>query len=133
MNVTPPAPLSVVLAFASTFLLGGLWYAPFLFGRRWQVLVGLTDERIKATVARTFAIAAASALLFSVNLGFFIGGASTPGFGAFAGFATGVFMACAVTTSYVFARRQALLTVIDASYHLVAATIAGTIIGAFGH
>ncbi len=132
MNVTPPAPLAVLLSFASTFMLGGLWYAPFLFGRRWQALVGITDERIAQTVARTFAIAAGSALIFSVNLGFFIGGASTPGFGAFAGFATGIFMACAVTTSYVFARRQAVLTVIDAGYHVVAATIAGTIIGAFG-
>ena len=53
MNVTPPSPLAVLLAFVSTFMLGGLWYAPFLFGRRWQALVGITDERIgKKAAAR---------------------------------------------------------------------------------
>lgn len=132
MNVTPPHPLAIVLAFLSTFLLGGLWYSPLLFGHRWQRLVGISDDLIRATLARTFSSAAASGLLFSINLGFFIGGASSLGFGAFAGFATGLFMACAITTSYVFARRQAALLAIDASYHLVAATLAGTLVGAFG-
>lgn len=132
MNVTPPHPLAIALAFLSTFLLGGLWYSPLLFGKRWQQLVGISDDRIRSTLARTFAIAAGSGLLFSINLGFFVGGASTVSFGAFAGFATGLFMTCAITTSYVFARRPLALVAIDASYHLVAATIAGTIVGAFG-
>lgn len=132
MNVTPPHPLAVVLAFVSTFLLGGLWYSPVVFGPRWQRLVGLSDDTLRSTVGRTFAIAAASALIFAVNLGFFIGGASTVAFGAFAGFATGVFMASAIVTSYVFGRRQFGLVAIDAGYHLLAATVAGTIIGSFG-
>lgn len=132
MDVTPPSPLAIAGAFASTFLLGGLWYAPFLFGRRWQKLVDLTDERMKSTVGRTFAIAAASALVFSANIGFFIGGASTLAMGVFAGFATGMFMACAIVTSYTFGRRPGALIAIDAGYHVVAATLAGAIIGAAG-
>ncbi len=132
MNVTPPHPLAVGLAFLSTFFLGGLWYSPVLFGPRWQRLVALSDETLRSTLARTVAIAAASALVFAINLGFFIGGASTGAFGAFAGFATGVFMACAIVTSYVFGRRQLALVAIDAGYHLMAATLAGTIIGSFG-
>jgi hypothetical protein len=132
MPVTPPALLAVLLAFASTFLLGGLWYSPLLFGGRWQEWVGLTDEQLRSTTGRTFGVAAVSALVFSVNLGFFIGGASNVGFGAFAGLASGVFMACAVTTSYVFARRPARLIAVDAGYHLAAATVAGSIIGALG-
>lgn len=132
MNVTPPSFLAVALAFATTFVLGGLWYAPFLFGPRWQRLVGVTDDTMRATMARTCAIAAVSALIFAVDLGFFVGGSSTASFGAFAGLATGVFMACAITTSYTFARRPAALVALDAGYHIVAATVAGTIIGALG-
>ncbi len=132
MNVTPPTPLMVVLAALSTFLIGGFWYSPLLFGRAWQQAVGLDEETLRRTAGRTFAVAGAVALVVGANLGFFIGGASTLAFGAFAGFATGVFMGGAVVTTSVFARRPAKLIAIDAGYHLVAATLSGAIIGALG-
>lgn len=132
MPVSPPSPIAVLLCAVSTFVLGGLWYSPVLFARSWQRLVGVSDEQQRTTAQRTFAVAGVSALLFSANLGFFVGGSSTLAFGAMAGFATGLFMACAITTSYVFGRRPAALIAIDAGYHVAAATLGGTIIGAFG-
>lgn len=132
MNVTPPTLLMVVLAVLSTFLIGGLWYSPVLFGRAWQQAVGLSDQTLRATAARTFVVAGVVALVVGTNLGFFIGGKSTLSFGAFAGVATGVFMAGAVVTTSSFARRPARLIAIDAGYHLLSAAVAGTIIGALG-
>jgi hypothetical protein len=131
--MVPPKPLAVLLAALSTFVVGGLWYSPLLFGRAWQRAAGLSDEEVKRGVARTFIVAALSALVFAANLGFFVGGASTLRFGAFAGFATGFgFIAAGLTTSYVFARRPAKLILIDAAYHVVASTAAGVVIGLFG-
>lgn len=132
MNVTPPTVLMVGLAALSTFMLGGLWYSPALFGRAWQRWAGLDEAHLQSTMGRTFAVAGAAAVIFAVNLGFFVGGASTLAFGAFAGLATGIFMACAIVTSYVFARRPWAFIAVDAGYHVVAATLAGMIIGALG-
>ena len=38
--------LAVLIAAVSSFLLGGLWYSPALFGKAWQREVGLTDEQL---------------------------------------------------------------------------------------
>ena len=53
MDVSPPSLAGVGLAFVVAFLLGGLWYAPPIFGRRWQRLVGLEDEVLRATGSRS--------------------------------------------------------------------------------
>jgi hypothetical protein len=133
MTTVPPAPLAVLIAVLSTFVLGGLWYSPLLFGKRWQALVGLTDEALGRDLLRVFGAAVLAASLFCVNLGFFIGGASSTAFGAFAGFATGFgFVAAGLFLSYTFARRPLALVAIDAGYHVVAGTAAGVIFGAFG-
>lgn len=131
MNVAPPSPLAVGLAALAMFLVGGIWYSPLLFGPAWARHVGLSEADQKTTMGRVFAVAAVVSLVFAVNLGFFIGGKSTAGFGAFAGFATGFgFMAMGLALSYVFARRPLALFLIDGGYHVAAATLAGTIIGA---
>lgn len=133
MATVPPSPLAVLIAVSSTFVLGGLWYSPLLFGKRWQALVGLTDEALGRDLPRVFGVAVLAASVFCVNLGFFIGGASTSAFGAFAGFATGFgFVGAGLVVSYTFARRSLALVAIDAGYHVVAGTAAGVIFGAFG-
>jgi hypothetical protein len=133
MTTVPPAPLAVLVAFLSTFVLGGLWYSPLLFGKRWQTLVGLTDEAVGRGLLRVFGVAILAQSLFCLNLGFFIGGASSIAFGTFAGFATGFgFVGAGLVTSYTFARRSLALIAIDAGYHVVAGTVAGLIFGAFG-
>jgi glucan phosphoethanolaminetransferase (alkaline phosphatase superfamily) len=40
-----PNILAVVLAAAAAVVLGALWYAPFLFGRLWRRLAGITSTR----------------------------------------------------------------------------------------
>lgn len=128
METTPPAITAVLVAWATTFLVGGLWYGP-LFGSAWQRLVGLEEATLRRTLGQTFAVAAVSGLVFAIDLGFFVGGAATLPFAVFAGAATGVFMASATVTTQVFARRPARLIVIDAGYHLASATLAGALFG----
>ena len=48
MSSLPFSPLAVLLAALSTFLVGGLWYSPVLFGKIWQRETGLSDETLRA-------------------------------------------------------------------------------------
>lgn len=64
--------LAIVAAALSTFLLGGLWYSPLLFGRAWMKTNGFTDEHLRGrNLARTFGGAAVLALVMATNLASF--------------------------------------------------------------
>ena len=41
--------LAVIAAALGTFVLGGLWYSPALFGKAWQREAGVTDERMRTS------------------------------------------------------------------------------------
>ncbi|MFT3712962.1 MAG: DUF1761 domain-containing protein [Archangium sp.] len=115
-----------------TFALGGLWYSPVLFGRAWQRLVGVSDEKLKEHVARTFVGAFICALIAATNLAFFLGKDATLAFGLGAGAATGVgWVATSLTTTYLFERRPLALIAIDAGFHAVSLTMMGTLLGAW--
>ncbi|MBL8744069.1 MAG: DUF1761 domain-containing protein [Myxococcales bacterium] len=123
--------LSVVAAAAATFLLGGVWYSPILFGRAWQSLVGLSDADLKKGVARAFGGAALCASIGATNLAFFLGPDPSIAFGVGAGAAAGVgWVATALTTTFLFERRKGTLIAIDAGYHAVSYTMMGAIIAA---
>ena len=38
---------AVVVAALAAMIIGSLWYAPFVFGKTWQKLVGLSDKQLK--------------------------------------------------------------------------------------
>ena len=38
--------LAVIVAGIASFILGGLWYSPMLFGKAWQREAGLSDEQL---------------------------------------------------------------------------------------
>ena len=40
--------IAVFVAAGAAFALGAVWYGPLLFGKRWQALVGLSDEDIQS-------------------------------------------------------------------------------------
>ena len=124
--------LAVTAAAASTFVLGGLWYSPLLFGKAWQRLVGLSDDDLRKRVAVTFAGAAACAVIGATNLAFFLGPDPSIGFGVAAGAAAGIgWIATALTTTFLFERRPGALIAIDVGYHAVAYAAMGAILGAW--
>src|SRR6186713_1887824 len=49
--------LAVIAAAVATFLLGGLWYSPALFGKVWQREAGVSEEQMKnANMAMIFGL-----------------------------------------------------------------------------
>lgn len=124
-------PVSIVVAAAASFVVGGLWYSPVLFGRAWQRLCGLSDEQLKGGAGSVFAVAFACALVEAAMLAAFIGPAPGVGFAALAGALAGIgWVAPGFLVTYGFERRPRALALIDGGYHVVTLTTMGAVLGA---
>jgi hypothetical protein len=121
---------AVLVAALSTFLIGGLWYSPALFGKVWMRENGFTEESMKnANMAKIFGLAFLLAVISAVNLAMFMGPESDPAMGAFYGFLAGFgWVATFVGTHYLFERKSFTLFLINAGYSVVALTIMGVIV-----
>lgn len=121
--------IAVLIAGASAFVVGGIWYGA-LFARRWQALVGLSDEEVASGRQRVFGGALVLSLVMALNLAFFIG-AEGATFGLFAGLAAGVgWVAMAFGVNYLFERRPLALFLLNAGYNVITFALMGLIIGA---
>src|ERR1044071_9140930 len=83
---------AVLVAALSTFLIGGLWYSPAVFGKAWMKENGFTEEGMKnSNMAKIFGTAFVLALVSSINLAMVLGPdpAMNAGMGAFYGFLAG--------------------------------------------
>ena len=123
--------VAVLLAAGAAFLLGGLWYSPVLFGKRWQRETGLTDERLNqrnpaVVFGLSFVLAFVAAWVFAM----FLGPEVTPGFGAAAGAGAGLaWVGSSFGINYLFERKSLALFVINAGYHALQFTLTGLILG----
>jgi hypothetical protein len=124
---------AVIVAALSTFMIGGLWYSPAVFGKAWMKENGLTEEELKkSSMMKIFGIAFVLALVAAVNLAMFLGPESNPAMGAFWGFLAGFgWVAMFVGTHYLFERKSFRLFLINAGYSVVALTIMGLILAAW--
>lgn len=126
--------VAILIAALSNFVLGGIWYAPGVFGRTWMRECGFTEEGLKRMggMGRIFGGALVLAVVMAFNLAAFIGPKGSLSFGTFAGAAAGVgWVALAFGITYLFERRSLKLWAINAGYHAVAFTLMGAIIGAW--
>ncbi len=123
--------LAVLAATMGSFVLGGLWYSPILFGKAWQKAAGLSDEQLKAgnpvlIFGGSFVLAAIASATFAM----FLGEKPGLGFGFGAGLCAGL---CWVATSFginaLFEHRPLGLTLINAGYHTLQFTLIGVILG----
>jgi len=123
---------AVFLAALVTFVVGGVWYSPLLFGKAWQEANGLTDDDLRAGhPAKIFGGSFVLALVMAFNLAAFLGSAPV-GPATIAGFAAGFgWVAAAMGVTSLFERRPAGLLAINAGYHVVSFTLMGALIGAF--
>lgn len=126
----------VILAALSAFALGGLWYGP-LFGKRWQQLNTLSDERLaQANMPLIYACAFALNFFLAMMLSLFIEIAMMMGSGAltgalFGGFLAVVFVLPPFAVNYLFARRSLSLFGIDVTYQVLQFALMGAIMGAW--
>ena len=124
--------LAVLVAAASGFVIGGLWYGP-LFQKPWMRLSGMTKEKgAQGSMALTFGgayvlnlvAAAGIALLTGPQVGWLLGLHT----GAFAAL---FFVAPALGVIYLFEQRPLGLWFINAGYQVVNFAAMGAIVGAW--
>jgi hypothetical protein len=123
--------LAIVVAAISAFVLGGLWYSPLMFLKRWMKETGITEESTKRTnMLKLFGLAFILSFIAAFFLAMFIGSKAGAGFGAMAGFMAGfgwVFTFMGI--SYLFESRTFAHFLINSAYSIVSMTIMGFIIG----
>ena len=122
--------LAVVLAAVSSFLVGGLWYSPVLFGSAWQREAGDTRKPEDKHPAKVFGVSLVFALLAAVAYALLMPVPSTPvgalGQGLLVGAAI---VGASFGINYQFANRSTKLWLIDAGYHTIQFALYGLIIG----
>jgi hypothetical protein len=123
--------LAVLAAAISSFVLGGIWYSPMLFGNTWQRVAGLSGEQSKgANMPLVFGAAFVLALIQSVGFAMFLGPKPAAAFATMAGFAAGLcWVAASFGISYLFERRPRSLFAINGGFHTVQFTLIGLILG----
>jgi hypothetical protein len=124
--------LAVLVAALSTFLLGGLWYSPLLFGKAWMRINNFSETDLQTfSKARMFGWSFIFSLIMAVNLAMFLAGPGTNvtwgmTAGALAGFG---WVAMAIAIISVFENRSWGYILINGGYMTVAFVVMGAIIG----
>ena len=146
MHFPPINYLAVLVAAIVIFALGGLWYSPVLFVKKWIALQNRTEEQMRAEAAAAnmpvlyisaFVTALITALVMAHLLGHFAAAvdpnmAPSAAHGAMFGFVC--WLGFAAPTSYgtaIFSGKPKQLWLIDTTYNLVAFMLAGAILGAW--
>ena len=130
---------AVIVAGLVIFVLGGLWYSPVLFAKRWIALQGRTEEEMRAGAASAnmplmYLSALLCGLITAGVLGMILAHMAptmelNAGHGALIGFFT--WLGFAATTSYataLFSMKPRQLWLIDSAYNLVSFVLAGIIL-----
>jgi hypothetical protein len=126
--------LAVLAAALSTFVLGGLWYSPLLFGKTWMRANNFTDADLQTfSKARMFGWSFFFALLMALNLAMFLSGPTTNvTWGMAAGALAGLgWVALALAIISLFENRSWKYIAINGGYLTVAFVVMGAIIGAW--
>jgi hypothetical protein len=121
---------AVLTAALASFVLGGLWYSPALFGKAWQKAAGLSDEQIKnGNMGMIFGLAFVLCLIASFVFAMFLGPRPPVSLGLGAGFSAGLcWVGASFGVNYLFERKSMKLFLINAGYHTVQFTIIGLIL-----
>ena len=129
--------VAVFVAGVVIFLLGGLWYSPVMFAKRWVALIGKSEEELKANAGNmplsyvfVFLCGLVTAWIMAIVVGNFSPATAVDGalIGALC------WLGFAGATSFgtaLFSGKPKALWLIDSGFNLVAFAIAGTILAAW--
>jgi len=123
--------VGVVAATIASFVIGGVWYSPPVFGRLWMQLVGMTLEQARRGQARALVLGLLANLLTAYVLAVVIrfAGASTIADGLAVGFIVWLgFPASVHFVSWTFERRPTKLTAMNLAHSLVIFLVMGAIL-----
>ena len=123
--------IGIGAATVSAFVLGGIWYGP-LFGKKWQALVGLSDDQVKnANMAKIFGGAFVLTFIAAFVFAMFLGPDITIGQGTAYGASAGLcWVAASFGINYLFAQKPFALWLIDGGYAIGMFTLFGLLLGA---
>ncbi|MBK8373719.1 DUF1761 domain-containing protein [Sphingorhabdus sp.] len=127
--------LAILIAAASGFLVGGIWYGP-LFGKAWQAEIGLSDDQLKnSNMLKIYGTTFLFSLLSAVFLGHLLAHFPDADFRRVMMISTGIalaFVGPAIGTNYLFGRKSGKLFAIDAGYWLVFYAAMGLVFALLG-
>ena len=130
--------LAVLVAGIVIFVLGGLWYSPVLFARRWIALMGKTEAEMKASAGSAMPLLYLLAFLSGVVIAWALavvihhfppitlGRAALVGLFCWAGFAAPTSFATAI-----FSATPKPLWLINSGYNAVSFVVAALILAAW--
>lgn len=119
---------AVLLAAVSSFLLGGLWYSPALFGRVWNRENG--GAVAPGHPAKVFGISLVFSVIAAAAFAGWLGPAPALDTALKAGALAGLGMvAASFGINYQFAQRSFTLWLVDGGYHTVQFLLFGLILG----
>jgi hypothetical protein len=121
---------AVLTAALASFVLGGLWYSPMLFGKAWQRETGLSDEKLAGgNMALIFGVAFVLCLAAAFVFAMFLGPRPPLALGLGAGASAGLFwVSSSFGINYLFERKSLKLFLINAGYHTLQFTLIGLIL-----
>lgn len=126
MNIWP-----VLIAAASSFLMGGLWYSPALFGKAWNAENG--GQPGTGHPAKVFGISFGFSLVAAASFAILVGSSPTLETSVKLGALVGVgLVATSYGINYQFAQRSFRLWLIDGGYHAVQFLLFGVVFGLWG-
>jgi len=139
MHVPPVNWLAILVAGIVIFVLGGLWYSPILFSKKWLALQNKTEEQMRAEAAGAnmplmYASAFVTGLITAWAMALvFAPIANDMPMNAAHGALLGaiLWLGFAATTSYataLFSGKPRQLWFIDSAYNLVSFVLAGIIL-----
>ena len=126
--------IAVLVSGVVIFLLGGLWYSPVLFAKRWVALVGKREEELKASAGSmptsyllVFLCGLLTAWVMALVIGNFAPASAVDGaiIGALC------WLGFAGATSFgtaIFSAKPKALWMIDSGFNLVSFIVAGLIL-----
>ena len=123
-------PWAVLVAAASAFLLGGLWYGP-LFLKAWSRANGIDPAAPQAArhPARTFGVAIVLSLVAALAMALALPAGVGALHGAMLGALVGLlFVATSFGINYAFAGKPLSLWLIDGGYHVAQFILYGAIL-----
>src|SRR5690606_12246118 len=121
---------AILTAAVASFVLGGVWYSPMLFGKAWQREVGLSDEELaKGNMAVIFGSTLVLCFIASFVFAMFLGPRPPLALGLGAGFSAGLcWVASSFGINYMFERKSFKLFAINGGYHTLQFTVIGLIL-----
>jgi len=121
-------PWAILVAAVSSFLLGGLWYSPVLFGKAWNRENGSMPK--PGHPAKVFGVSFVFSVIAAAAFASLVGPSPSLQTGVLLGLVAGFGIAAAsFGINYQFAQRSFMLWLIDGGYHTVQFMLFGAVLG----